>query len=136
MKKVVVSALSVAWGLPAFAEPPIAQYGAAPSTVAAPPKTKPATLTDQQEATVREAIAGMLKDPESARFDGIEARQLGDLIVVCGWVNAKNAYGGYVGKTPFAATILGDHVMQGQTIIDEGHSTKAYDTCSGWGIAL
>jgi hypothetical protein len=45
------------------------------------------------------AVKQLLNDPESARFSEVtKGVSLGD---VCGYVNAKNAMGGYVGKTPF-----------------------------------
>lgn len=45
-----------------------------------------------------------LKDPESARFGVMNAaKQLDGTITICGWVNAKNSYGGYSGEMPFIA---------------------------------
>jgi hypothetical protein len=48
-------------------------------------------------ADAKAAVAHELKDPESAQFRDL--KQYGDLI--CGEVNAKNSYGGYVGFEPF-----------------------------------
>lgn len=54
-------------------------------------------------AAGRERVMQMLRDPESARFQGLfegydrKKRE----IVVCGEVNAKNGLGGYVGFVPF-----------------------------------
>lgn len=45
------------------------------------------------------AVTERLKDPESARFTGLQMSADGK--VVCGKVNAKNSYGGYVGPQPF-----------------------------------
>jgi hypothetical protein len=45
----------------------------------------------------RAAVANSLKDPPSARFEGVVLKAE----AVCGLVNAKNSYGGYVGKTRF-----------------------------------
>jgi hypothetical protein len=45
----------------------------------------------------RAAIIRKLKDPESARFTDVRVN--GE--VVCGMVNAKNAYGGYPGAHKF-----------------------------------
>lgn len=44
-------------------------------------------------------VAMKMKDPESARFAGVTRDPKGN--TVCGWVNAKNSYGGYVGYKPF-----------------------------------
>lgn len=40
-----------------------------------------------------------LRDPESARFHDVQRNTVTG--AVCGFVNAKNAYGGYVGEMPF-----------------------------------
>jgi len=44
-------------------------------------------------------IRGDLRDPESARFRDV--RRNTEKGAVCGFVNAKNGYGGYVGEAPF-----------------------------------
>ena len=49
----------------------------------------------QAEDVVRQG----LKDPESARFRDVRRNTATG--AVCGYVNAKNSYGGYVGETPF-----------------------------------
>jgi hypothetical protein len=49
--------------------------------------------------SVKNAIRRNLKDPESAQFTDVRIYQGGN--VVCGSVNAKNAYGGYVGARDF-----------------------------------
>lgn len=49
-------------------------------------------------AAARAAVLGSLKNPASARFEGDVVYPGG---VVCGLVNGKNAYGGYVGATPY-----------------------------------
>ena len=54
---------------------------------------------DQAIADAKAAIARKMKDPESARFAGVVASPKGS--TVCGWVNAKNSFGGYVGYKPF-----------------------------------
>jgi len=54
---------------------------------------------DQAISDAKAAIAMKMKDPESARFAGVVVSPKGS--TVCGWVNAKNSYGGYVGYKPF-----------------------------------
>lgn len=49
------------------------------------------------ESDARKAVKGLLNDPASAEFSGIEKNGKN----ACGLVNAKNRLGGYVGKTPF-----------------------------------
>ena len=50
-------------------------------------------LSADAEAQAKAAVTARLKDPESARFTDIVVK--GDRI--CGRVNAKNSFGGYVG---------------------------------------
>jgi hypothetical protein len=63
---------------------------------APPAQTSPlAVANDIPKAQA--AIKRTLKDGESARFSG-------DVLkpdAVCGLVNSKNSYGGYVGQTPY-----------------------------------
>lgn len=69
-------------------------------------------------------VASKLLDPDSARFDdlykiiryeenletGVRA-QIGDSNLLCGYVNAKNAYGGYTGRTLFYYNIEQDSAI-------------------------
>lgn len=54
-------------------------------------------------AAAQETVADSLKDPESARFRGVAIKTYNGNRIVCGEVNAKNSYGGYVGYEPFVA---------------------------------
>lgn len=61
----------------------------------------------QPTADVRAALEEKLKDPESARYSDVYVVQLSELeSAACGWVNSKNSYGGYVGKTRFVVIRL------------------------------
>lgn len=53
--------------------------------------------------TVARAVANTMKDPNSAEFRDWHAFQSQKGLLVCGEVNAKNGYGGYVGFTHFVA---------------------------------
>lgn len=78
---------------------------------------------DPAIAKAKAAISARLKDPDSARFTDVSIN--GN--VVCGRVNAKNAFGGYVGGQPFR------YFMQDGTavIVDRaGISTVFLDTMS------
>ena len=70
-----------------------------------PPKNyMPMTLSKAQIEKVKAGVAKGLKDPDSARFgETFNASDDGSMIHVCGIVNAKNSYGGYVGEKPFYA---------------------------------
>ena len=68
------------------------------------------TLTDEQIEYVQQGVRNVLKDPDSAIFGQIIAGALNvshTSLVVCGWVNAKNSFGGYTGRTPFVGTVEG-----------------------------
>lgn len=49
-----------------------------------------------------------LKDPESAQFRDVKFKNAGDPESwhMCGYVNAKNAFGGYVGFTRFSGMLF------------------------------
>ena len=50
-------------------------------------------------AGYEDVIRNILKDPESARFHEVQKFLNGN---VCGYLNAKNSFGGYIGKKSFA----------------------------------
>lgn len=53
---------------------------------------------------MKSAVGDQLKDPMSAIYSGVERVPRADgAKVACGWVNAKNSFGGYSGKQRFAA---------------------------------
>lgn len=60
-----------------------------------------AGTTDDAIANAKSAIAMKMKDPESVRFADVVAADGTKSPIVCGWLNAKNSYGGYVGYKPF-----------------------------------
>lgn len=64
----------------------------------------PITLAEQ--AALRAALRKKLNDPESARFRWLE-RKSKDGMTYCGFVNAKNRFGGYVGFAPYLAVVQG-----------------------------
>lgn len=96
---------------PAPTYQPSATYVPRPSPPPVPvPEREPGapiTLTAQQQKAVRVGVVSGLKDPESARFGGmIGAKDRDGDITVCGFVNAKNSYGGYSGMSPFVGMFL------------------------------
>lgn len=81
----------------------------------AAPKKAIVTLSQEQIDAAKKVVADTLKDPESARFSDVygiagENAEPGKH-AVCGRVNAKNSYGGYVGYRPFL--VMGKHVLIG-----------------------
>jgi hypothetical protein len=77
-----------------------------PQTVAAPPVDRVIyKLSPAMTEKIKKAVAAELKDPDSARFDSpIAATKTKDEITACGFVNAKNSFGGYTGNKPFLVT--------------------------------
>jgi hypothetical protein len=83
----------------------MAQPVSAPPPVSAAPHT--VTVSAQKMAVYQTAVADTLRDPESARFRGVRVlREADGRDALCGELNAKNAYGGYVGYEPFYASLV------------------------------
>ena len=60
------------------------------------------TLTDQHVKTVQDGVRASMKDPDSAKFGPMAAVVDTDgAVTVCGFVNGRNSFGGYVGMQPF-----------------------------------
>lgn len=74
MKKLVAALLLIAWAAQAQAPDPRIEAAQA-------------------------KLSMKMKDPESTRYVDVVISEKGGL--VCGWVNAKNSYGAYVGFKPF-----------------------------------
>lgn len=78
-----------------------------PQTVVQPkpdyttPAERASAVKEDTKAAAIAAVKMQLKDPRSAQFRGV--KRLGRLSY-CGWVNAKNSYGGYTGFSVFFAT--------------------------------
>jgi hypothetical protein len=81
-----------------------------------------AFATKADVPVARAALKRSLKDPESARFSG-EAFRPG---AICGLVNSKNSYGGYVGDFAYLYVLAtgevyvlqstGDHTEDGTVL--------------------
>jgi hypothetical protein len=58
---------------------------------------------------LREQVRRALRDPYSAVFKGEALYRSEDpaAFALCGTINSKNAYGGYVGEAPFISTTTG-----------------------------
>jgi len=59
--------------------------------------------------TIERSVKKHLRDPDSAQFSGVAFSSIGRP-VACGHVNARNAFGGYVGPMPFKADYRGGDV--------------------------
>jgi hypothetical protein len=67
-------------------------------------------------------VRANLKDPGSAIFTGptFAAQRPDGEVTACGTVNAKNSYGGYVGASPYIATVRGGVVVDSKSSPGEG----------------
>ena len=84
-------------------EPTQAEFVAAlPGAAAAEADAMP-IADDELIATAKQKIERQLRDPGSAQYRDVTVRRA-RLPMVCGEVNAKNAYGGYVGFRRFMVT--------------------------------
>jgi len=70
-------------------------------------QTKSVEVTPEIESAAKEGLKHTLKDPDSAKISISSAFDNGqDVIIVCGSVNAKNSYGGYVGSSLFEVSVM------------------------------
>lgn len=72
-------------------------------------------MTDAERGAVEAKMKRMLRDPSSAQFEDVGAMIDGDTLFVCGRLNAKNLYGGYVGFQPFYGRMA---VSAGRPVFD------------------
>lgn len=69
------------------------------------PERARSSQEDVWVAAGQDAVRAKLKDPGSARFEGVFFNRGADGIpVVCGYVNSRNSFGGYSGAQRFVAT--------------------------------
>lgn len=62
----------------------------------------PADLTPQMEKQALMLLSDRVRDPGSLQLSKLEAGKKDDgSVIVCGFYNAKNGFGGYAGRTPF-----------------------------------
>lgn len=84
------------------------------TTLAAPPSKQAKELDAAKVIAVKMFVSNSLKDPDSAKFRSVKVKW-GN---VCGEVNAKNSYGGYVGYRRFYA-IDGTDLYMEESRFDE-----------------
>lgn len=80
-------------------------------------------------AEAKEKVSEDLKDPSSSQFRNLVAYDDG---LICGELNAKNSYGGYVGYNPFY--VDGDevvvHAPTGDELIDATSKATIINRCA------
>lgn len=92
-------------------------------------------------AAVKRDLPKALKDPESARFGSMSGSRGNDgTTYVCGYVNAKNSFGGYTGEQPFIGTLFEQSGITTFLTIDVGgdeikrNVTRQF--CQGYGVII
>jgi hypothetical protein len=96
------------------------------SAAQVPRPPSPTPILRAEIEVAQRAIRKELNDPDSARFEGIQAGINGKgLTIVCGWVNAKTPHGGDTGQKAFmvaleprpSTTVVG--ALHGSNDVDE-----------------
>tara|TARA_R110002051_G_C8596521_1_gene479718 strand:- start:323 stop:673 length:351 start_codon:yes stop_codon:yes gene_type:complete len=62
---------------------------------------KPSLNVSAIEREGQRAVKHHLKDADSAQFRDLFIREHEEMVILCGWVNAKNSLGGYTGYHRF-----------------------------------
>lgn len=65
-----------------------------------------------------------MKDPSSAVFTGLHGVSIGGVDFFCGYVNAKNSFGGYAGTVRFAGVVK--DVFSAEVAFEQQTSRKAF----------
>lgn len=79
---------------------------ASPEAAAAAAPGSPTPLSQADQKLLKEGLAAGMKDPDSVRVgDAIATINGTGRIVICGYVNGKNSYGGYTGDQPFVGLL-------------------------------
>jgi hypothetical protein len=96
-----------------------------------------AEISPAQRQLAEDLVRKELKDPPSALFEGLVARPdaNGRSLHICGWVNARNSFGGYVGRKPFYA-IVTESGRDGLAMIDEDNPQVLAGLCAEYGLPL
>ena len=94
------------------------------------------TLSTEQITVIETGIQARLKNPDSAKFSGLVARTInGAVLAVCGYVNAKNSSGSYIGNLAFDGFLSNNDSWRFSVLaIDDPSHISAQQTCHDWGL--
>ena len=101
-------------------------------------------LRSSERSTIADAVRGALKDPASARFRigrvaYMEDKAERNTRMHCGWVNAKNSFGGYSGEQMFMVLLnVQDERVMGAALAgldktNDGSSVEELCAIMGYG---
>jgi hypothetical protein len=126
-------AVAAAWLTSCAAVPPPMPPAPKPSL----PVVTPTPLTAAQIAAVHKGLRASLKDPDSARFGRIiGGKTPTGTFAVCGYVNARNSFGGYTGEKPFTGMLLPEGFVTVAIGGDDSSTMATYHVCSDQGLGL
>jgi hypothetical protein len=93
-----------------------------------------ATLSTEQITLIETGIQARLKNSDSAKFSGLVARTIiGAVLAVCGYVNAKNSSGSYIGNLAFVGFLSNNDSWRFSVLaIDDPSHISAQQTCHDW----
>jgi hypothetical protein len=98
----------------------------------APKPPRPTPVLRSEVEVAERTIRRKLNDPESARFEGLQAGINGKgLTIVCGWVNAKNGNGGYTGQKAFMVAL---EPRPSTTVVGSLHGSNDVDENIIWSV--
>ena len=111
---------------------PLALLFSAATAQEAPPRA----ATPKEERAILQAVKDNLKDPDSARISGVKISADGK--TVCGFVNAKNSFGGYSGNSAFyvMAFSRAKESVYVLVSIDNGRESATASMCEKEGVRL
>lgn len=93
----------------------------------ADPHGPPRELTASEKQAVAATISKGLKDPSAAIFYWTPANTPtgpSGVVAYCGMINGKNSYGGYIGASPYLASLIyRDGVAVGAALVDIASDT-------------
>jgi hypothetical protein len=99
------------------------------------PTGRQVTLTAQERQLVSNGVRSTLKDPYSAVLGGMAAaKNSSGTITVCGTVNAKNSFGGYVGSNFYIGEISSDAFALSTVAKDDDQRVAIFSECERRGI--
>lgn len=93
------------------------------------------TLSAEQTAAIEADVRARLKNHDLAKFSGIAAKSIGPILLVCGYVNAKNSAGGYIGDLAFDGFLLKNEGWSFTALkIDDPSDIPAQQACHDLGL--
>jgi hypothetical protein len=94
-------------------------------------------LTKPQQTALEQGIKEGLKDGDSAKFGPFSASiDSSGHISVCGLVNAKNGFGGYIGYSPYLGGFTGDRFLLAGMGGTERSSDVIRSSCREYGLTV